>query len=168
MFSCPTICLCHFSAKIFFMASSFRMMLFPPCEAMTTAEPPELLIFQHSDSIMNNKLLRRLSARRRGIQCNPYYYRSFSCFLTTIFSMRFSVARSAFTTAAAAGAVCIILNQRLVSSLNPQDVVGPAARLFSVFSVFCGLKFRALSCLSWLLKTFGCGQQPLQVFCGLL
>jgi hypothetical protein len=71
--------------------------------------------------------------------------------------MRFSVARSAFTTAAAAGAVCIILNQRLVSSLNPQDVVGPAARLFSVFSVFCGLKFRALSCLSWLLKTFGCG-----------
>ena len=93
-----------------------------------------------------------------------YYYRSFSCFLTTIFSMRFSVARSAFTTAAAAGAVCIILNQRLVSSLNPQDVVGPAARLFSVFSVFCGLKFRALSCLSWLLKTFGCGQQPLQVF----
>ena len=92
-----------------------------------------------------------------------YYYRSFSCFLTTIFSMRFSVARSAFTTAAAAGAVCIILNQRLVSSLNPQDVVGPAARLFSVFSVFCGLKFRALSCLSWLLKTFGCGQQPLQV-----
>ena len=93
-----------------------------------------------------------------------YYYRSFSCFLTTIFSMRFSVARSAFTTAAAAGAVCIILNQRLVSSLNPQDVVGPAARLFSVFSVFCGLKFRALSCLSWLLKTFGCGQRSLQVF----
>ena len=97
-------------------------------------------------------------------QCNPYYYHSFSCFLTTIFSMRFSVARSAFTTAAAAGAVCIILNQRLVSSLNPQDVVGPAARLFSVFSVFCGLKFRALSCLSWLLKTFGCGQRPLQAF----
>ena len=55
------------------MASSFRMMLFPPCEAMTTAEPPELLIFQHSDSIMNNKLLRRLSARRRGILVYSVY-----------------------------------------------------------------------------------------------
>jgi hypothetical protein len=74
--------------------------------------------------------------------------------------------REATTTAAAAGAVCIILNQRLVSSLNPQDVVGPAGRLFSVFSVFCGLKFRAPSCLSWLLKTFGCGQWPRKVFCG--
>ena len=103
---------------------------------------------------------------RLNFQTYSHYYRSFSCFLTKIFTMRFSVARSAFTTAAAAGAVCIILNQRLVSSLNPQDVVGPAARLFSVFSVFCGLKFRALSCLSWLLKTFGCGQWPRQVFCG--
>ena len=34
------------------MASSFRMMLFPPCEAMKTAEPPELLIFQHSQFII--------------------------------------------------------------------------------------------------------------------
>ena len=41
-----------FSAKIFFMASSFRMMLFPPREAMTTAEPPEPLIFQHSQFII--------------------------------------------------------------------------------------------------------------------
>ena len=63
--------------------------------------------------------------------------------------MRFSVTRSAFTTAAAAGAVFFIRDQRLVLSLNPSDIVGPAARHFSVFSVFCGLKFRALSCLSW-------------------
>ena len=38
----------------------------------------------------------------------------------------------------AAGAVCIIHNQLLVSSLIFQDVVGPAARLFGVFCVFCG------------------------------
>ena len=30
-----------------------------------------------------------------------------------------------------------------------RDVVGPATRLFCLFSVFCGLNFRALSCLSW-------------------
>ena len=28
------------------------MMLFPPREAMTTAEPPELLTFQYSEFIM--------------------------------------------------------------------------------------------------------------------
>ena len=32
------------------------------------------------------------------------------------------------TTAAAAGAVCIIHKQRFVSSLNPLNIVGPAAR----------------------------------------
>ncbi|MBR3650492.1 MAG: hypothetical protein IKN52_09595, partial [Victivallales bacterium] len=107
--------------------------------------------FSAIQDIMSAKNLQHHGRRLRGIClfrvfCGlkfSYYYRSFSCFLTTIFSMRFSVARSVFTTAAAAGAVCIILNQRLVSSLNPQDDVGPAARLFSVFSVFCGLKFRA-------------------------
>ena len=36
------------------MASSFRMTLFPPREATTTAEPPEPLTFPHLDSIMNN------------------------------------------------------------------------------------------------------------------
>jgi hypothetical protein len=51
------------------------------------------------------------------------------------------------TTAAAAGAVCIIRNQRLVSLLNHQDIVGPAARHFCLFSVFCGLNFRVLSSL---------------------
>ncbi len=59
------------------MASSFRMMLFPPCEAMTTAEPPELLIFQHS--------------------------------------------------------------QFIIYKQNIQEFVGPAARHFGLFSVFCGL-----------------------------
>ncbi|MBR3651013.1 MAG: hypothetical protein IKN52_12230 [Victivallales bacterium] len=53
------------------------MMLFPPREAMTTAEPPEPLTFPHLDSIMNKQ--------------------------------------------------------------NLQDIVGPAARHFGLFSVFCGL-----------------------------
>ena len=37
-----------FSEKIFSNALSFRMMLFPPREATTTAEPPEPFTFQHS------------------------------------------------------------------------------------------------------------------------
>ena len=53
------------------------MMLFPPREAMTTAEPPEPLTFPYLDSIMNKQ--------------------------------------------------------------NLQDIVGPAARHFCLFSVFCGL-----------------------------
>ena len=56
------------------------MMLFPPREAMTTAEPPEPLTFPHLDSIMNKQ--------------------------------------------------------------NLQDIVGPAARHFGLFSVFCGLFIR--------------------------
>jgi hypothetical protein len=35
------------------------MMLFPPREAMTTAEPPEPLTLQHSDSIMNKQNLQK-------------------------------------------------------------------------------------------------------------
>ena len=38
----------------------------------------------------------------------------------------------------AAGAVCIICNQRLVPVWNSLDIVGPAARHFGVFRVFCG------------------------------
>ena len=53
------------------------MMLLPPREAMTIAEPPEPLTFPHLDSIMNKQ--------------------------------------------------------------NLQDIVGPAARHFGLFSVFCGL-----------------------------
>ena len=71
--------------------------------------------------------------------------------------MSFSVARSAFTTAAAAGAVCFIHDRRLASSFNPKDAVGPAARLFQCIQCVLWFDFRALSCLSWLLKTFGCG-----------
>ena len=33
------------------------MMLFPPREAMTAAEPPEPMTFQHLDSIMNKQNL---------------------------------------------------------------------------------------------------------------
>jgi len=43
--------------------------------------------------------------------------------------------RAAHDNRRAAGAVCIIRNQRLVSPLIPKDVIGPAARL-SVSSVF--------------------------------
>ena len=53
------------------MASSFRMMLFPPREAMTTAEPPEPLFFQHSEFILSKRILQRIDGRRRGILCNP-------------------------------------------------------------------------------------------------
>ena len=40
------------SKKIISKALSFRMMLFPPREAMTTAEPPEPFPFQHSEFII--------------------------------------------------------------------------------------------------------------------
>ena len=48
------------SKKIISKALSFRMMLFPPREAMTTAEPPEPLILQHSDSIINKQNLQEI------------------------------------------------------------------------------------------------------------
>ena len=68
--------------------------------------------------------------------------------------MRFSVARSAFTTAAAAGAVNIIRNQRLVYSLNPQHVVGPAARLFfECFECFV-VENQCIQCIQW--SEFSC------------
>jgi hypothetical protein len=35
------------------------MMLFPPREAMTTAEPPEPLIFQHSEFFLFNQILQQ-------------------------------------------------------------------------------------------------------------
>ncbi|MBR6074987.1 MAG: hypothetical protein IKP87_06760, partial [Victivallales bacterium] len=40
------------SKKIISKALSFRMMLIPPREAMTTAEPPEPFPFQHSEFII--------------------------------------------------------------------------------------------------------------------
>ena len=43
------------------------MSYFTTREAMTTAEPPELLIFQHSEIIFFNNFFGRLSARWRGI-----------------------------------------------------------------------------------------------------
>ena len=41
-----------FSQRFFSMATSFRMTSFASREAMTTAEPPELLTFQYSEFIM--------------------------------------------------------------------------------------------------------------------
>ena len=49
-----------FFAKIFSMASSCRMRSFPPREAMTTAELPEPLVLQHSDSIINKQNLQEI------------------------------------------------------------------------------------------------------------
>ena len=79
---------CYF-AKIFSMATSFRMTSFAPREAMTTAEPPEPLDFQHPEFIFFKQILQRID--------------------------------------------------------------GPAARLFGVFCVFCGLKLVSISVHSWLL-----------------
>ena len=42
------------------MAMSFRMTSFAPREAMTTAEPPEPLTFQHQDAIMNKQNLQEI------------------------------------------------------------------------------------------------------------
>ena len=41
-----------FSQRFFSMATSFRMTSFASREAMTTAEPPELLTFLYSEFIM--------------------------------------------------------------------------------------------------------------------
>ena len=46
------------------------MMLFPPREAMTIAEPPEPLTFPHLDSIMNKQNLQEMggpAARHFGL-----------------------------------------------------------------------------------------------------
>ena len=37
------------------------MMLFPPREAMTIAEPPEPLAFPHSEFIINKKILYQIN-----------------------------------------------------------------------------------------------------------
>ncbi len=66
-----------FFRKDFLHGFELPHVLFPPSEAMTTAESPELLIFQHS--------------------------------------------------------------QFIIYKQNIQEFVGPAARHFGLFSVFCGL-----------------------------
>ena len=55
-------------------------------------------------------------------------------------------------TAAAAGAVCIIHKQRLVSSLNPLDIVGPAARHFGCALYVLRLKLVFIRVHSWFSK----------------
>jgi hypothetical protein len=50
--------------------SSFRMTLSSPREAMTTAEPPEPLDFQHSEFILFKQILQRIdgpAARHFGV-----------------------------------------------------------------------------------------------------
>ena len=56
-----------------------------------------------------------------------------SSFRMTLFPLARSV-----TNRRADGAVLIIRNQRLVSSLNHQNIVGPSARHFRVIRVICG------------------------------
>ena len=56
---------CYF-AKIFSMATSFRMTSFAPREAMKTAEPPEPLTFSAFRFFYSNKSFSGLTARRRG------------------------------------------------------------------------------------------------------
>ena len=63
---------CYF-AKIFSMATSFRMTSFAPREAMTTAEPPEPLTFSAFRFFYSNKSFSGLTARRRGILFLPCF-----------------------------------------------------------------------------------------------
>ena len=78
------------------------MMLFPPREAMTIAEPPEPLTFPHLDSIMNKQNLQEMGGPAAR---HSYYYCSFSCFYEKIFSKTLSFCmmlfppREAMTTA---------------------------------------------------------------------
>ena len=54
------------------MITSFRTMLFPPREAMTTAEPPEPLTLQHSEFIIFKQVLQQIvgpAARLLFIPC---------------------------------------------------------------------------------------------------
>ena len=54
----------------------------------------------------------------------------------TSFRMTSFAAAQRMTTAAAAGAVCVIHDQRLVLSLDPSGIAGPAARHFFEFFVY--------------------------------
>ncbi len=45
------------------------MMLFPPREATTTAEPPEPLTFPHLDSIMNKQNLQEMGGPAARLFC---------------------------------------------------------------------------------------------------
>ena len=49
-----------FFAKIFTITMSFRMIPFPPREAMTTAEPPEPLTLLHSEFILFKQILQQI------------------------------------------------------------------------------------------------------------
>ncbi len=67
----------------FVLSKEFCMTFFAPRAAMTTAEPPEPLAFQHPVSIMdkhNHQVIGGPAAR------HLYYYRLFSCFSEKIFS----------------------------------------------------------------------------------
>ena len=79
------------------------------------------------------------------------YYSSFSCFLLMILPCAF-LSREALSQPPSSRSrwIHLLLDFRFAK----QAFLSLSARrrgFFSIFSVFCGLKFRALSCLSWLL-----------------
>ena len=64
------------------------MMLFPPREAMTTAEPPEPLTFRHSEIFIFKQILQRIvgpAARHSvysvcSVDSNMLFFRAFRAF----------------------------------------------------------------------------------------
>ena len=77
-----------------------------------------------------------------GGEAYSYYYRSFSCFLAKIFPCAFLLREALSQTAEppepfASFAINVLFLHGILSNF-----IGPAARLFCLFSVFCGLNFR--------------------------
>ena len=80
-----------------------------------------------------------------GGEAYSYYYRSFSCFLAKIFPCAFLLREALSQTAEppepfASFAINVLFLHGILSNF-----IGPAARLFCLFSVFCGLNFRVFS-----------------------
>ncbi|MBR3651446.1 MAG: hypothetical protein IKN52_14430, partial [Victivallales bacterium] len=77
---------------------------------------------------------------------NLYEKNSYSLVFQHIFLQHNSLRTASVfsTTAAAAEAVCIIRNHHVVSPLNPQDVVGTAARH--------SVKIQCIQCILWFLS----------------
>ena len=65
---------------------SFREGI-PCAKRIETAEPPEPLIFQHSEFILFKQILQRIDGP--AARHYSYYYSSFSCFFEKIFMRPF-------------------------------------------------------------------------------
>ena len=106
---------------------------------MTTAEPPEPLIFLHLDSIINKQNLQEMGGPAAR---HSYYYCSFSCFYEKIFSKTLSFCmmlfppREAMTTAEppepfASFVINVLFNQYILLAV--------AARRRGILSILCVL-----------------------------